>query len=57
MYSNNFKPYMNSVSLYNQKNESNYKFIDKLSVSESNNSLDKTITYKNRKGDSQYKRI
>ena len=57
MDSNNFKPYMNSVSLYKQKNESNYKFIDKLSVSESNNSLDKTITYKNRKGDSQYKRI
>ena len=26
MDSNNFKPYMNSVSLYNQKNESNYKF-------------------------------
>ena len=51
-----FKPYMNIVSLYNTKNKSDYKFIDNISVSESNNSFDKIITYKNRKGDNQYKR-
>ena len=47
---------MNVVSSYNLKDEKNYNFINKISRSESNNSFDKIITYKNRKGDSEYKR-
>ena len=56
MYNVGFKPYMNVVSSYNVKDEKNYNFINKISRSESNNSFDKIITYKNRKGDSEYKR-
>ena len=56
MYNVGFKPYMNVVSSYNFKDEKNYNFINKISRSESNNSFDKIITYKNRKGDSEYKR-
>ncbi|MFQ9298157.1 MAG: hypothetical protein ACLR4X_07015 [Clostridia bacterium] len=56
MYNVGFKPYMNVVSSYNLKDEKNYNFINKISRSESNNSFDKIITYKNRKGDSEYKR-
>lgn len=56
MYNVGFKPYMNVVSSYNLKGEKNYNFINKISRSESNNSFDKIITYKNRKGDSEYKR-
>lgn len=57
MSSIQFKPTLNMVSMYNRKNKKNSNFTDKISVSESNSSFDKTISYINRKGDKQYKRI
>ena len=52
-----FKPTLNIVSMYNRVNKTSSNFTNKISVSESSNSFNKTISYKNRKGDKQYKRI
>lgn len=57
MSNGQFKPTLNIVSMYNIYSKKENSFVNKISVSESNNSFNKIISYKNRKGDKQYKRI